>query len=154
MADAIKVVDSKGKRLEVYKDKVRIGPSGVWGMVLRLNGVGGCEVLADKITTLEFSKASLLTEGYLVVNYAGAPSVTHHTNVMGSNRAQSNAFFFGLSAHGEIEEAKKLIDAMIARNAGPGRSPADELKKFADLQKQGVLSAEEFAAKKKELLGL
>ncbi len=35
-----------------------------------------------------------------------------------------------------------------------GASVADELKKFSDLKDQGILSEEEFDAKKKELLGL
>ena len=33
-------------------------------------------------------------------------------------------------------------------------SVADEIKKFADLKDQGILTQEEFDAKKKELLGL
>ena len=33
-------------------------------------------------------------------------------------------------------------------------SQADELKKFADLKEQGIITEEEFNAKKKQILGL
>lgn len=56
------------------------------------------------------------------------------------------------------EEAKRFIEKRISesksQNVSPAISVADELAKFAALRDQGVLTEEEFAKKKKELLGL
>lgn len=55
----------------------------------------------------------------------------------------------------ELQEA--IYDAQNANSTpttrGQASSTADELKKFADLKEQGVITNEEFDAKKKELLG-
>ncbi len=60
-----------------------------------------------------------------------------------------------------INDRKGFRDAVFqAMNSTGGTgsvtaalSPADELKKYADLKEQGVISAEEFESKKKEILG-
>ncbi len=59
----------------------------------------------------------------------------------------------------EADKAKELIDerVIIARNESKSQgviSPTDEIKKLADLRDQGIVTDEEFEAKKKSLLGL
>ena len=41
-----------------------------------------------------------------------------------------------------------------ANNPQPTTSPADELKKYKELLDMGIITQEEFDAKKKQLLGL
>ncbi len=59
-----------------------------------------------------------------------------------------------------VEWVKALKDATgdaagsSVTSSGPGNSAADELEKLAGLLERGVLTQEEFDAKKKELLGL
>lgn len=48
----------------------------------------------------------------------------------------------------------KIADAHVPLTAAQAPSAADELKKFADLHAQGILTDEEFTAKKKQLLGI
>jgi len=60
-----------------------------------------------------------------------------------------------------LSEEKKKPKKAAAKKSKPRKtsapktdSVADEIKKFADLKDQGILTQEEFDAKKKELLGL
>ena len=156
MEKPVKIVVGTGKTLEIFGDKVRIAPSGFRGLLLKFSsGVGSCEVPLKNITSIEFSSASILTRGYLVVNYPGAPSITNHGNALESNLHQNNAIHFGWSVNDEMKEAKKIIDDLIAKNGGSaGVSAADELKKFAELHRQGTISTTEFETKKRQLLSL
>lgn len=49
----------------------------------------------------------------------------------------------------DMEKRKRSVKATVA-----ALSPADEIKKFKDLLDQGIITQEEFDAKKKQLLGL
>lgn len=54
----------------------------------------------------------------------------------------------------ERQKVKKDIDKNVVANVSKEQSSADELKKFKDLLDSGVITQEEFDAKKKQLLGL
>ena len=51
-------------------------------------------------------------------------------------------------------ETEKAKQGQIASTSAPAISAADELKKFKELLDMGVITQEEFDAKKKQLLGL
>ena len=56
-----------------------------------------------------------------------------------------------------VKELRESTDDAVdssATSSGPGNSAADEIEKLAGLLERGVLTQEEFDAKKKELLGL
>jgi hypothetical protein len=70
-------------------------------------------------------------------------------------------FSSSLFADEKTFEKKKPPKKSAAKKPKPRKtsvpktdSVADEIKKFADLKDQGILTQEEFDAKKKELLGL
>lgn len=54
------------------------------------------------------------------------------------------------------EIAKDLINTIepMRKNASSNISTADELKKFAELKSQGIITEAEFEAKKKQILGV
>jgi len=52
----------------------------------------------------------------------------------------------------QSEEAPPEETVDYAGETGP--DPAEELQKMAELHKQGILTDEEFAAKKKQILGI
>ena len=64
-----------------------------------------------------------------------------------------NGRYFILTEESEKKKPKKI--AKPKKTTAPkSESVADEIKKFSDLKDQGILTQEEFDAKKKELLGL
>lgn len=63
--------------------------------------------------------------------------------------------------HDEAQHFKNLISDMLVRgSAGPSEAPsssgdfAEQIKKLGELRDEGLLTEEEFQAKKKQLLGL
>ena len=52
------------------------------------------------------------------------------------------------------DEIYKRIEEKKNQDNKGSISQADELKKFADLKEQGIITEEEFNAKKKQILGL
>jgi len=50
--------------------------------------------------------------------------------------------------------AKPSLENKVDKQLDKNLSNADELKKYADLKDQGIITEEEFQAKKKQLLGL
>lgn len=61
---------------------------------------------------------------------------------------------FDKKQHPNFERLKEAIEQRMARPAvGPAVSAADEIRKLAALRQQGILTQEEFDAKKKQLLG-
>ena len=52
------------------------------------------------------------------------------------------------------DEIYKRIEEKKNQDSKGSSSQADELKKFADLKEQGIITEEKFIAKKKQILGL
>lgn len=74
-----------------------------------------------------------------------------------ANSVEANAIFLKYSQWGEAVEFKRLIEEAASRvkSAGDGsRSAAEEIANFKRLMDDGVITAEEFSAKKKQLLGI
>lgn len=149
-----------GKILKVYENRCVISISGkkaaLYGAALN----GDKEFYYSEITSVQFKNLGMTT-GFLQFEYAGS----HSTN----NFVNENSFTFsatiGTAKHkrlkedmppiyeyiqGRVREAKQLKNNPIVVNV----SAADELKKFKELLDSGVISQDEFEAKKKQLLGL
>lgn len=151
-----------GKTLKVYHDRCIISiTSGLkaafWGAGA-LNG--DKEFYYSDITSVQFKNLGHTT-GYLQFEYPGAHS--------GNNFNSENSFIFsatiGTAKYRKLkEEMPRICDDIRkrvneAKNAKTGTtavalSPADELKKYKDLLDSGIITQEEFDAKKKQLLGL
>ena len=70
--------------------------------------------------------------------------------------SSGNISFFLAKNYAQIHRA--INDLLIARQSKPavtsGDSPSDELRKYKELLDSGIITQEEFDAKKKQLLGL
>ena len=112
-----------------------------------LGSFGGNVIPLDEISSIQCKKANILSNGYFKVT------------VNGISNMETTVFF--LPKKGKYEEAQefankvqKAIDNYKKKQNSSGMSVADELAKFKNLLDAGVITQEEFAAKKKELLGL
>ena len=95
----------------------------------------------------------LIIPGYIQLDTGGGfkNSVTVDT---------PGAVVFGKGGNKLSEQIRLFLEKNISKSAEVSQkvvhesSSADELKKFADLKEQGIITEEEFNIKKKELLGL
>ena len=107
------------------------------------------------LTSVQFRDPGMITDGYMEFEYPGSRS----GNSSGAYSSE-NAIAFTKKDLEKMKEIYNYVDGKIReyKNKGNGTvqqlSPADELKKFKELLDAGIITQDEFDAKKKELLGI
>ena len=120
--------------------------------------LGGGMLRGDKtipytsIVAVQLKKAGM-TAGYLQLSLKGGSEAK--SGLMQST-TDENTVNFHARKNKDFLEAKEKIEARISQSSGSqqSHSGADELEKLAELKEKGIITEEEFAAKKKQLLGL
>ncbi len=150
-----------GTKLEVYDTYLVIYfmPFGKnLSNLLRGGGLGGKRIDFVDITSVQFKEATTVV-GFIQFSYAG--SVESKGGVHSAVNDENTIAF----DNNQEKEAKKIYDYVIARRAELKNppvqasvveqpSPTDEIRKYKTLLDEGIISQEEFDAKKKQLLGL
>lgn len=153
----------RGRHIDIYQDKAVINTKATIGSVLTRNATDGEKTIyyVDCIG-IQF-KPSKMTIGYLQIETAAFSG-----NNQVSNFFNENSFTFDLSviSNEKMKEVADYVKAQIdaikktkyqpspAQNNTAAPSIADELLKLKQLVDMGVLTQEEFDAKKKQLLEL
>ena len=154
------LVNSSGKILDVYDNKVVFTTTQSTSTVVTALVFGGSTTQGEK--TIYFKdaigvqyKPATVTDGYIQVETSAAGRSAS------SAYGGENSIQFGGTRNADAEIIASFIRTKIEeiKNAPVGGSvqqlsPAEELKKFKELFDLGVISQEEFDAKKKQLLGL
>ena len=149
---------ARGRSIKVYEDKCVIKTKATIGSFISGNSTDGektiyyCDVIGVQY------KMTGATLGYLQLETASSSM-----NNKSSDHFNENSFTFNANLDyeiqkvanyikGKVEELKKQknVPVMISNSI----SAADELKKFKELLDMGIITEEEFNAKKKQLLGL
>ncbi len=151
-------VGGVGDELTVYEDRMILKHKGVRNFLAM--GVNGDKVVYyTDITGIQY-KPSGAVNGYLQFSMLGG--VESKGGLLKAASDENTIMFIDSKA----VEARKIYDYLnerlraikAAKNASIIQpvtfSSADELKKFKELLDMGVITQEEFDAKKKELLGL
>lgn len=145
------------KVLKIYDDHcVLVAQKNFMSFMTQNMFNGDKEFYYADLTSVQFKQASKWVNGYIQFEYPGSHS-------SGNDFNSENSFAFQLSKL-DNETATKAVDFIKTKiresknSASPvvvaATSSADELKKFKELLDLGIISQEEFDAKKKELLGL
>lgn len=143
-------------QLSVYENKVVIERKGLLGALT--NGLSGAKTIPmDSITTVQLKEASAMVNGYIQFGLLG--SVERGGGVYDAV-GDENAVIILRKSNDDARRIRDYIENIIMnRNKTQTTviqqtSVADELKKFKELMDAGIISQEEFEAKKKELLNL
>lgn len=156
------LVNNLGKILDVYDNKVVFTSTQststiVTGLVFGTSMTQGEKTIYYKDAIGVQYKPSSIADGYIQVETAAGGVSTANSQYSGENSIQ----FSGKKSNEEAEIIVAFIRKQIEdiKNAPVGGivqqvSPAEELKKFKELLDMGVITQEEFDAKKKELLGI
>lgn len=115
---------------------------------------GDKEILVKSITSIQVKPAGMIANGYIQFGFFGGKEskggifdATKDENTVMFNKKQAQDF---ARLKASVDEAR-LAELPAA---GPGQSDADELEKLAGLRDRGILTPEEFEAKKRQILGL
>ena len=149
-------VDLLRSTLHVYEDYCEI--SGKAGTLNRTKGTK--KLYYSDLTSVQFKLPGAFFAGYIQFEYPGSDTTNK------SPYESENAVVFNKKDNVKLmEEIYKFVEKRIseekqAKRAPAGTviqqaaSPAEELKKMKELLDMGIITQEEFDAKKKQLLGL
>ena len=116
---------------------------------------GDKTILYSSIVAVQLKKAGM-TAGYIQLTLKGGSEAK--SGLFQSTVDENSINFhsaFGGNNNELFSEAKRLIEERInAVNSPAKNSGLDDLEKLAALKEKGIISEEEFQAKKKQLLGL
>lgn len=156
------LVNNLGRILDVYENKViftstQATSTIATGLVFGTSMTQGEKTIYFKDAIGVQYKPSSIADGYIQVETAAGGVSTSGSQYGGENSIQ----FSGKKSNEEAEIIVAFIRKQIEdiKNSPVGGvvqqvSPAEELKKFKELLDLGIITQEEFDAKKKDLLGI
>lgn len=160
VGDAVySIKGARGRHIDVYENKCVIKTKTTIGSIIASNATDGEKTIYYKDCVGVQFKKSGFTIGYLQLETSASSMNNHGSNFFGEN---SFTFEPGQVSNEKMEEVanyiKRKIDEIKSRGENPAViaqvSVADEIKKFKELLDLGVITQEEFDAKKNQLLGL
>lgn len=140
-------------QVTVYEDRLVITHKGLMGFLTQ--GLSGAKTLQmDSIKSVQYKKGGLVN-GYIQFGLYGSDKSTGALDAT----SDENTVMFTYNANNEAEALRDLVQKKISelakqKSSGSIPSGADEILKYKGLLDQGIISQEEFEAKKKQLLGL
>ena len=147
-------------QVHLFEDRVLITRQGFWSAIT-YGYRGDKEVLISEIISIGWKEPGF-TAGYIHFEYIGGQAPVR-TGVFADDSIvnNENAVLFDKEHQRDFEEFRKLLEEKRAELRKPQQvvataaaSPMEELKKLAELKEMGIVTEEEFEAKKKQLLGL
>lgn len=149
----------RGRHLDVYNDKCVITTKASLGSFITGNiSDGEKTIYYSDCVGVQFKKSGMQI-GYLQLETASS-AMNNRTN----NFFNENSFTFDISkiSNEEMEVVANFVKQRVNEiksgahqpAAAAALSPMDELKKLKELLDMGIVTQEEFDAKKKQLLGL
>jgi len=144
-------------QLELDADAVTIRRKGIMGF-LGHGFKGDKRIPLASITAVQFKEAGLAVNGYLQLSVEG--ELAGKGGVMQATRDE-NTVMFQRKANADFDAFRAELESRLAAarsgNAAgsAGQSgTAGEIERLAELHAKGLLTAEEFAAAKRQALGL
>ena len=156
MQNAKFVYEGHNADLYIYDEKIVISGK-------KFNkGMGEKTIPMASISAVQI-KPSSLVNGYITFNVLGEVATSSTQFGAGVNtRLTENTVIVKKKSDDSImreiknfvEEAKMKASTSVSQTIIQEKSSADELKKYKELLDMGIITQEEFDAKKKQLLGL
>ncbi len=142
-------------QLELYNDKVIIKRKGAVAKMTQGFFKGDKTIYINQITGIQLKPGTAFTNGYIQFTVSGG--IESKKGLFDATQDENTVMFakrdneLANKIKGKIEE---LISGQRATNIINQLSAADEIKKYKELLDAGIITAEEFEQKKKQLLSL
>lgn len=115
---------------------------------------GDKEIFLNQISSIQLKKCSMLTNGYIQFAFSGGKEAK---GGIVQATSDENTVMFKKKMEPDFIMLKDKIEEAITKFNSPAPKTdgaLDNLEKLAKLKEQGILTEEEFTAKKKQILGL
>ena len=108
-------------------------------------------ITISSISSVQFKEAGNILSGFIQIAFSGGKE-SHGGRF--DAVSDENSVVFTRNQQAAFAAIRDEIRARQAPNAPPSASSADELERFAGLRDRGIITEEEFAAKKRLILDL
>lgn len=152
------LIGARGRRMKVYEDRCVITTKvSVSSFITGNVSDGEKTIYYSDVLSVQYKRTNLQL-GYLQLETASSAMNNRRDNFF-----NENTFTFDSNLDAQMEEVQNFVkqkvdEAKKQKNApvvvSGAISNAEELKKFKELLDMGIITQEEFDAKKKQLLGL
>lgn len=152
MEQILMEVKGHNGQLELLENKIRITRKGV--LAFMTQGLKGSkDILIKQISSIQFKKAGMLTNGYIQFAFIGGQEAK---GALFQATQDENSIMFTSKQQASFEKIKEAIEKkMDLMEKGEVKSSnLDELEKLSGLKDKGIITEEEFNAKKKQILGI
>jgi len=138
-------------QIELQEDKIIIKREGFLSFLTQ--GLrGDKEILISQISSIQFKYPSTFTNGFIQFSYLGG--VEHKGGILDATKDENTVFFNSFQLQ-DFKSLKEMIENRINEFAKKDkRSDLGDLEKLAELRDKGIITEEEFNAKKKQILGI
>ncbi|KZE67656.1 hypothetical protein AWM68_17945 [Fictibacillus phosphorivorans] len=144
-------------QLVLLDNKIVIKRKGAWGFLTQ--GLkGDKEIYIKQISSIQFKPGGSITNGFIQFAFSGGDETK---GGLFDAVNDENSIMFKKKQNGDFLKIKELIEEKREQISTPSiiqvsttSDVPDQIKKLADLRDSGILTEEEFSAKKKQLLGI
>jgi hypothetical protein len=147
------IIQAKGIQgeLTLFADRIRIKRGGV-GAFFTHGLAGEKDIFIKDISSVQFKAAGALTNGY--IQFAFISGLEAKRGIIQAAQDE-NTIMFKKKQQPDFEYIRDRIQHMkIPTNSKSATSNLDELEKLASLRERGIITEQEFEAKKRQLLNL
>ena len=144
-----------GGDLELLKNKIRIKRKG--GMAFLLHGIkGDKEIFLNQISSIQLKKAGFAFNGYIQFAFLGGREAK---GGLFQATSDENTIMFTKDNQQDFIEIKNSIEEQIFQFQNQNKSDKtsigiNDLEKLAKLRDEGIITEEEFQAKKRQILNI
>ena len=144
-----------GGDLELLKNKIRIKRKG--GMAFLLHGIkGDKEIFLNQISSIQLKKAGFAFNGYIQFAFLGGREAK---GGLFQATSDENTIMFTKDNQQDFIEIKNAIEKQIFQLQNQNKNDKtsvgiNDLEKLAKLRDEGIITEEEFQAKKRQILGI
>ncbi|KPG98372.1 hypothetical protein AEQ67_13555 [Pseudomonas sp. RIT-PI-q] len=152
MSEGVELFKGHGGSVELSDSTITIKRKGVLSFVTQ--GLkGDKEIPISLLTALQFKAAGMFTNGYIQFSFQGGSEAKGGVFQAASDE---NTVLFTKDQQAAFEVLRGKLQPRIGRPTAPIEqgSYLDDLERLAALRTSGILTEEEFQAKKKQILGL
>ena len=147
------VVKGVNGQIQLSGRRITISRKGMMGFMSQ--GLkGDKEILISQISAIQFKKAGILTNGYIQFTLIGGRE--SNSGLFGSAKDE-NSVVFKRKQHAGFDLLRaRIMSIMDSAGQSPQQTSngASEIEALASLMERGLITSDEFEAKKQQLLGL
>lgn len=154
MSEYLMKLYGSGGDLELFEDKIIIKREGFFAKLTHGPFKGNKTIYLNQITSIQIKSASVFLNGYIQFSLPGGFESTR--GILDASGDENSVIFEKKYNNIAYEIQTKIEEIKSKQNTKESNylSAADEIKKYKSLLDEGIISNDEFEAKKKQLLNL